>query len=98
MIRGFLGDNWINPDLWTVSSPNTSLDVLISACCGAVEVVAARSAGIGRVRASAMRALPYLMALSFLTFPMVTSIAFQAFSCEDFDDGSSYLKARCLAH
>ena len=40
-----------------------------------------------------IRALPFILGLSFLTFPMVSSLAFQAFDCEDFDDGSSFLRA-----
>ena len=38
-------------------------------------------------------ALPYELALSFLVFPMVSSAAFRAFSCDDFDTGRSYLRA-----
>merc|ERR1712185_844956 len=40
-----------------------------------------------------LMALPWLLPLSFLVFPMVSSAAFRAFSCEDFDDGRSYLRA-----
>ena len=39
------------------------------------------------------RALPYLLGLSFLAFPMVSSLAFQVFDCEEFDVGSSFLRA-----
>ena len=39
-----------------------------------------------------LTALPWLLTLSFLTFPMVSSTAFRAFSCEVFDTGS-YLRA-----
>ena len=39
-----------------------------------------------------LAALPLLLTLSFLTFPMVSSTAFRAFSCEVFDTGS-YLRA-----
>ena len=39
-----------------------------------------------------LAALPWLLTLSFLTFPMVSSTAFRAFSCEAFDNGS-YLRA-----
>ena len=38
-------------------------------------------------------ALPWQLLLSFLTFPMVSSSAFLAFSCEDFDNGRSFLRA-----
>ena len=41
---------------------------------------------------SMLDALPWLLYLSFLVFPMVSSAAFRAFSCEDFDDGKSYLR------
>ena len=70
-----------------------ALYALILVCCAAVSCKERAKRG-GFLRASGMRALPYLMGLSFLTFPMVTSLAFQAFACEDFDDGSSHLKAR----
>ena len=36
-----------------------------------------------------LAALPWLLPLSFLVFPMVSSAAFRAFSCEGFDDGRS---------
>ena len=38
-------------------------------------------------------ALPYLLILSFLVFPMVSCTAFRAFDCEEFDDGKTYLRA-----
>ena len=38
-------------------------------------------------------ALPWLLTLSFLVFPMVSSAAFRAFSCEEFDNGTWYLRA-----
>ena len=37
--------------------------------------------------AGGLLALPKLLLLSFLVFPMVSSTAFQAFSCETFDSG-----------
>ena len=40
-----------------------------------------------------VQALPLCLLVSFLAFPMVASLAFEAFSCEEFDDGSSYLIA-----
>ena len=40
-----------------------------------------------------MAALPGLLVLSFLVFPMVSSAAFRAFSCEGFSDGRSFLRA-----
>lgn len=38
-------------------------------------------------------ALPWLLMLFFVVFPMVSSSAFRAFSCEDFGNGYSYLRA-----
>lgn len=38
-------------------------------------------------------ALPHLLRLSFLVFPMVSSAAFQAFPCEEFDNGKFFLRA-----
>ena len=55
--------------------------VLHSSCCGSN----GRYGGL-------LAALPWLLTLSFLTFPMVSSTAFRAFSCEAFDNGS-YLRA-----
>ena len=49
-----------------------------------------RSKGAG---AGLLAALPYLLLLSFLVFPMVSSTAFRAFSCEAFDDGRAFLRA-----
>ena len=38
-------------------------------------------------------ALPWLLMLFFVVFPMVSSSAFRAFSCEDFSNGQSFLRA-----
>ena len=38
-------------------------------------------------------ALPWLLMLFFVIFPMVSSSAFRAFSCEDFGNGKSFLRA-----
>lgn len=46
-----------------------------------------------RLSKGLLEALPWLLTLSFLVFPMVSSAAFRAFSCEDFDNGRSYLRA-----
>ena len=43
--------------------------------------------------AGLLSSLPGLLILSFLVFPMVSSAAFRAFSCEEFDTGRSYLRA-----
>eukprot|EP00964_Phaeocystis_antarctica_P016978 scaffold9345_cov70-Phaeocystis_antarctica.AAC.3 len=44
------------------------------------------------LKAGLIRALPYLMYLLFFAFPMVSSRAFQAFDCEEFDNGSRFLR------
>ena len=44
-------------------------------------------------REALMAALPSLLSLTFLVFPMVSSAAFRVFSCEKFDTGVSYLRA-----
>ena len=49
-----------------------------------------RSEGAGE---GLMAALPWLLSLTFLVFPMVSSAAFRAFSCESFDGGRSFLRA-----
>ena len=58
------------------------LGFLLRSCC------AGKGAGAGL-----LAALPWLLSLSFLVFPMVSSSAFRAFSCEDFDSGRAYLLA-----
>jgi len=40
-----------------------------------------------------LEALPWLLMLSFLVFPMVSSAAFRAFSCEPFKNGRECLRA-----
>ena len=40
-----------------------------------------------------LEALPWLLMLSFLVFPMVSSAAFRAFSCEPFKNGRQFLRA-----
>ena len=47
----------------------------------------------GRPKKRLLAALPSLLLLSFLTFPMVSSSAFLAFSCEEFDNERSFLRA-----
>ena len=47
----------------------------------------------GEPKAALLGALPWLLLLSFLVFPMVSSSSFQAFSCEAFSNGRSYLRA-----
>lgn len=40
-----------------------------------------------------LEALPWLLMLSFMVFPMVSSAAFRAFSCEPFKNGREFLRA-----
>jgi len=64
-------------------------------CCGpGAGPAGTRSLGCVRSQLSIgmLAALPWLLSLTFLVFPMVSSAAFKAFSCEDFDDGRSYLR------
>ena len=49
--------------------------------------------GGGTFAAGLIASLPANIVVLFFAFPTVSSLAFQAFSCEDFDDGSSYLSA-----
>ena len=44
-------------------------------------------------REAGLRAAPWMLLLCFLLFPVVSSKACSAFSCEHFDDGSSHLRA-----
>ena len=60
--------------------------ILRSCCCGS-------KGDRSRLGAGLLAALPSLLSLTFLVFPMVSSAAFRAFSCEAFDDGRSYLRA-----
>ncbi len=47
----------------------------------------------GQPKAMIFAAMPWLLFLSFLVFPMVSSNAFRAFSCEPFSNERSYLRA-----
>ena len=47
----------------------------------------------GRPKEMLLAALPWLLLLTFIVSPMVSSSAFRAFSCEDFDNGRSFLRA-----
>ena len=66
------------------------LGLLILACSMATEFLTKRKDA--SLKAGFIRALPYLLYLAFYTFPLVSSRAFQAFDCEEFDDGTRYLK------
>ena len=46
-----------------------------------------------RVHAALMYALRICLAVSWLFYPAICSLAFQAFNCDTFEDGSSYLYA-----
>ena len=48
---------------------------------------------LGRPQEKLIAALPGLLLISFLVFPMVSSTAFRAFSCEEFRNGRSFLRA-----
>ena len=67
------------------------LGLLILACSMVAEVVAKRKTA--SFKAGLIRALPYLLYLSFFASPLVASRAFQAFDCEEFGDGSRFLRA-----
>ena len=91
-----LGNYW-DRLLFTILFP-----IVIAACIFVCSVVYALSSKIRGdtvkgdrrwlVRIGGLLALPHLLTLSFLVFPMVSSAAFQAFPCEEFDDGS-FLRA-----
>ena len=66
------------------------LGLLVLACSMATEVLTKRKASL---KAGLLRALPYLLFLAFYAFPIVSSRAFQAFDCEEFDNGTRFLRA-----
>ena len=74
--------------LFVMLSPYV-IALLIVAWCTTAEALAANRTST-RLKGGLIRALPYLLGLSFLAFPMVSSLAFQAFSCESFDDGTRF--------
>ena len=47
----------------------------------------------GKPKEMLLEALPWLLLLLFLVSPLVSSAAFRAFACEEFDSGQSYLRA-----
>ena len=81
--------SFFNQLLFLVLSPCV-LGLLVLACSMATEVLTKRKAA--SLKAGLIRALPYLLYLLFFAFPLVSSRAFQAFDCEEFDDGTRYLK------
>ena len=66
------------------------LGILFLACSMATEVLTKRKAA--SLKAGLIRALPYLLYLAFYAFPLVSSRAFQAFDCEEFDDSTRFLR------
>ena len=67
------------------------LGLLILVVSMTTEVLTKRKAA--SLKAGLLRALPYLLYLLFFAFPLVSSRAFQAFDCEEFDDGTRFLRA-----
>ena len=47
---------------------------------------------VKRLQSAHMMALPSVSIISYLAFPAVSSLAFRAFDCETFDDGSAFLR------
>ena len=82
--------SFFNQLLFLVLSPCV-LDLFILAFSMAIEVLTKRQAA--SLKAGLLLALPYLLYLLFFAFPLVSSRAFQAFDCEDFDDGTRFLRA-----
>ena len=82
-------DSFFSQLLFLVLSPCV-LGLLVLACSMATEVLAKRTAA--NLKVGLIRALPYLLYVLFFAFPLVSSRAFQAFDCEEFDDGTSFLR------
>mgnify|MGYP001191171049 CR=1 FL=1 len=81
--------SFFNQLLFFVLSPCVfGLLVLIRSI--AAEVFTKRKAA--SLKAGIIRALPYLLYILFFAFPLVSSRAFQAFDCEEFDDGTRFLR------
>eukprot|EP00964_Phaeocystis_antarctica_P011141 scaffold6125_cov69-Phaeocystis_antarctica.AAC.5 len=81
--------SFFNQLLFLVLSPCV-LGLLVLACSMATEVSTKRKAA--SLKAGLIRALPYLLYLLFFAFPLVSSRAFQAFDCEEFDDSTRFLR------
>ena len=84
-------DSFFDRLLFVMLSPYV-IALLIVAWCTTAEALAANRTST-RLKGGLIRALPYLLGLSFLAFPMVSSLAFQAFSCESFDGDAGFLRA-----
>ena len=76
--------------LFLVLSPCV-IGLLVLVCSLGIEVRTERAAA--SLKAGVIRALPYLLYILFFAFPLVSSRAFQAFECEEFDDGTRFLRA-----
>ena len=46
----------------------------------------------GGLHVALLYALPYMLLINFLSFPLVCTIAFAGFDCETFEEGRSYLR------
>ena len=66
------------------------LGILILGCSMGVEVATRRKTA--SLKAGLIRGLPPLMCLLFYNFPVVLSRASRAFDCEEFDDGTRFLR------
>ena len=76
--------------LFLVLSPGV-LGLLTLVCSLGIEVLTKSEAA--SLKAGMIRALPYLLYILFFAFPLVSSRAFQALDCEEFDDGTRFLRA-----
>ena len=81
--------SFFNQLLFLVMSPCV-LGLLVLACSMATEVLTKRKTA--SLKPGLIRALPYLLYILFFAFPLVSSRAFQAFDCEEFDDGTRFLR------
>ena len=66
------------------------IGLLVLACSMGIEVVTRRKTA--SLKAGLIRGLPSLMCLLFYAFPIVFSWAFRALDCEEFDDGTRFLR------
>ena len=66
------------------------IGLLVLACSMGIEVVTRRKTA--SLKAGLIRGLPPLMCLLFYAFPIVFSWAFRALDCEEFDDGTRFLR------
>ena len=81
--------SFFNQLLFLVLSPCV-LGLLVLVRSIAAEVFTKRKAA--SLKAGLIQVLPYLLYILFYAFPLVSSRAFQAFECEEFDDGTRFLR------